>query len=316
MLTPYPVSENGKNRKYLKNKYKVSLFGIPLQIKSVPYQVQDRRVSACATVALWTSINAISHLFETKKHSPVEITELATQTPSISRIFPQTGLNAVQIVRCLQMLDLDAQIIGITGQTNDVILKTAVRAFLEFGIPIIAGFQIWTNGAKTGAHAVVITGYQHDANGEITELYVHDDQIGPYCRVKSNGNFLKWNYEWSGGPGVELRVDRLIIPVYHKIRADFVLLFSLLQTMLNAPLPEELPADTTRRLLLISLNDYKKFLLSRNINNKLEKLTINLPRFLWIIRTQHEESIYKDDIFDGTAVYPSKLTSVLYEADE
>lgn len=85
----------------------------------------------------------------------------------------------------------------------------------------------------------------------------------------------------------------LIIPVYHKIRADFMELYALYRSVVTgSPIPEELPPETNRRLLLMSQNTYKSSIQGSNVVDKYEVLTAHLLKFLWIIRTQHENIPY------------------------
>lgn len=62
--------------------YDVSLFGIPLSVSSLPFQVQDQGVSACATIALWTALHPLADTYGIPRLSPAEITELSTSFPS------------------------------------------------------------------------------------------------------------------------------------------------------------------------------------------------------------------------------------------
>jgi len=41
----------------IKRKYNVHLFGLDLFIKTLPFQEQDREISACATCALWSTFH-------------------------------------------------------------------------------------------------------------------------------------------------------------------------------------------------------------------------------------------------------------------
>jgi len=96
-----------------------------------------------------------------------------------------------------------------------------------------AGFELYKGKTFVDAHAVVINGYQYDENGDITELYVYDDRVGPYCHVspKTGVGFLEWDYEWTEKADYSIKLSKLIVPVYHKIRSDFVHVFSILQSL-------------------------------------------------------------------------------------
>ncbi|MDW7732967.1 MAG: hypothetical protein SCH66_11130 [Methanolobus sp.] len=69
VLQTYDPDDGTDRRQYLKNTYKVSLFGLRLEIQSLPFQAQDFAVAACATTALWIALHPLNHLFETQKNA-------------------------------------------------------------------------------------------------------------------------------------------------------------------------------------------------------------------------------------------------------
>ena len=70
-------------------QYEANLFGIPLTVKSLAYQEQDRVAAACATSALWSVFHGTGKLFHHHIPSPVEITRAAN-------VFVPSGLGLVQ----------------------------------------------------------------------------------------------------------------------------------------------------------------------------------------------------------------------------
>ena len=57
-LRPYERDKNRLTKYWLSADYDISLFGIPLKIKTIAFQEQDKVLSACATTALWTFFHA------------------------------------------------------------------------------------------------------------------------------------------------------------------------------------------------------------------------------------------------------------------
>ena len=110
LLKTYPEEVDDEMRIFIKKKYTASLFGIPLEIESLPFQAQDQGVSACATIALWSALHPLSDIFEIKRDSPAEITEIATSLP-FSRKFPSSGLTFEQMINYIQSLGLDTEVI-------------------------------------------------------------------------------------------------------------------------------------------------------------------------------------------------------------
>lgn len=141
-----PPKNKKKGYKYIKNNYKVSLFGIPLKIKSLPFQVQDRGVGACATIALWTAINPLSKIFEIGDYSPSEITEISSTFPSHYRTFPSSGLTWDQMISGIKKIGLDLEVINVEVAPNDELFVDAIKAYIENGVPLIAGLRLEKSG--------------------------------------------------------------------------------------------------------------------------------------------------------------------------
>jgi hypothetical protein len=304
LLRTYPIRKDSEHsRFYISESNPVSLFGSSLTVNSVPFQAQDKGVSACATIALWTTLQSLISEYKLKSYSPAEITEIATTFPSQFRMFPQGGLTIGQMISCIRTTGLDVEIIN---QPTNQIITTAVKAYTYAGIPIIANLILTSftlNGRpQNDYHAVVIVGYQCDENGTITELYVHDDNIGPFKRVKPESNdFVSWGNLDNGNEYLdveEIKVSRFLIPIYHKVRLSFLSIypeFVFRKSQIDC-------SKYCLDLLLTTVQKYKKDLAEQNIEQKTKMLTTNMPRFLWIERTKTKDGRrVQDDLFDGTA---------------
>lgn len=337
LLATYPLKDGDEERVYLRDHFDVSLFGIPLKIKSTPFQMQDVAVGACATIACWTSLFPLMNLFGIQTYSPSEVTEKSVAFPSDSRNFPSDGLTISQMKNYFNSIGLETDFIdpkGIIGYKKytdeDDIVADAVRAHIELGLPIIAGLDLRNDGESSGYHAVVITGYRH-RSGTVTELYAHDDNIGPYCCVKPNsgGKFHSWANEWLDSGYDEVPVKRLLIPVYPKIRLSFSRIYALyLKYKRSLELQIEscnLDRGTKIELFLTDIKKYKRFLSGMNFRNILQKgheiddkvatLCRPFPRFIWVFRFQCRGTLYYDYIFDGTSVNPNLVADIIYEHD-
>lgn len=319
-LQHYQINDGTMKRHYITNNHNVSLFGIPLSVLSVPFQAQDRRVSACATVALWTALHTVAQFYDIGKLSPVEITELSSQYPSRNRVFPQTGLTIEQMIICLRGVGLDVEVINITNRPDDHALKTAVKAYSNAGLPLIFILLLGQQNRPDQGHAVVNTGYKTNQSEEIIELYIHDDTIGPYSKVlpvMPANNLRFWNNEWVLR-GYTVRVDYILIPIYHKMRLEFSKIYSEYNATIQTAIEYFEKDDTLDstllniELLLYTIQDYKKEIFSKNIQNKKAFLVKTLPRFLWVIRSSYNRTIFQDQVYDGTATYPTLLDTVLY----
>lgn len=286
ILQTYPEQDGEDYRFFIANNHKVSLYGLPLIIKSLPYQTQDNMVSKCATTAIWVSLHALNNLFGTQTYSPFEITQTSVLFPAYGqRNFPSTGLSIFQMKDFFNSIGMDTEYINIENSPSPVqeqIVSDAVKAHLNLGLPIIACIRISKTNKAPQFHAVVISGYRYDNDGNIKELYIHDDQIGPYSKVtpkNNNGDFSYWINEWISEYGwEEIFVTGLIVPIYPKIRMSFNYLYEIFLESKNT--------GENIELLLTDLNSYKNFLLNQSFKDKYNILTRKFPRFLWVVRNK------------------------------
>jgi hypothetical protein len=177
-------------------------------------------------------------------------------------------------------------------------------------LPVIAALRLEKEG-DPDYHAVVISGYGHK-NGILKELYIHDDSIGPYCRTLPNGNFSRWKNEWIKREGYkEVLVEKLMVPLYPKIRFGF---YSIYYLFLDFKRVLEPYKKMTSELYLMETNQYKKFLWEKSFKDKMEVLCEPFPRFLWVIRRVNiNGKVEKDYIFDGTSVYSPPIREILFK---
>jgi hypothetical protein len=344
LVKTYPPKERDIMRVFVTETYPSSLFGVPLKINSLPFQAKDRGVSACATVALWAALHPLKDTFDLPRHSPAEITEMATSFPSSNRRFPSSGLTSEQMMNYINLLGLDVEIIK---PKDDDAIHTAVKAYLFAGLPILASLKMTENSETKGKpdedfldkrHAVAISGYQMDNGRCIKELYVHDDAFGPYCKVEPDGNFLTWKYDWAPR-GYKVKLEDLRIPIYPKVRTTFYHIFDeylnqrkkwednvnqRLETMLSQTqrkaedekdsIRKEISNSFKLELILTSNKDYKAFLLGNSIKDKKDSLTKLLPRFIWVMRLYYKFEPIQDSIFDSTSIYAEPLGDVDYQS--
>jgi len=311
LLKTYPLSDSQASiqRTYTRCKYKAHLYGHELKVESVPFQAQDGEVCKCATVALWTACNVLNHLFGTQTYSPAEITSNATIVPSVTRSFPSNGLILEQIFDFINYLGLEKDVIVVSKEEDPPgsegrvrFAKMAIRAYLNLRVPIIGAISMQKDGVED-RHAVVVTGYGENSKGELTELYIHDDQIGPYCKTKWTHMSPNLSNEWTEKFHYrDVILEKLIAPVYPKIRLSFSTIWPRYKRS------EESAKDRglTSKIFFTTVCEYKEHLLHHEILDKTAVLTMRMPRFLAIIRTSYKSQDLIDVVYDATAVYPKR----------
>ena len=239
----------------LKN-YKISLFGIELQIKSVAFQEQDKILSACATTALWTFFHAHPRQNQATLPSASAITKSAySEKNGYNREFPNTGLSTEMICRSLRVNNLAPEYFEFSKEKNFLddktrinLLKEYIYAYISSGLPLILGVLVQEeskvdncqqgncqNVSEKGLHAVTILGYAKENTDErlvshgINKLYVHDDRYGPFMKMDfDNESFnvsLQANKSVTNVSNFKDEIyspDTLIVGVYHKIRIPYL----------------------------------------------------------------------------------------------
>lgn len=303
---------------------KVNLFGICLQVDTLPFQMQDTAVGGCATSALWIANSKLSELFGTPNLSPFEITEAAVNHVEHNRNFPSQGLTIEQMLNFLRYIKLDydildvrklrsiiekkefsSEVINDTQQNLKCLIPDTIKAFINAEIPLICGIRLYkfdesNSLAEKPFHAVIISGYKEDITGNISEIYIHDDQKGPYSIVtnaSADDSFLEWNCKWTEDNEYDkAEVEILIIPTYPKMRTIYNKIYpSLMEERAKY-------SNLYFELKLYSIQKYKTDLLTMQFDDKINILKRSLPRFVWVLSSYNLfNGSISDKVYDATS---------------
>jgi len=172
-------------------RHRAHLAGFDLAVEGVPFQQQDQGVSACATTALWSSLDSVSAVEETSGASPASITEAATRYPlQEGRPFPSEGLTVRQLCEATRAAGFSPIVIRGTNLADD---RLQLLSYLDSSLsPVLA--LISTKNGATG-HAVAAVGFRsgdlpprtdpnlsyQDWSNCVRGVYIHDDRLGPYA---------------------------------------------------------------------------------------------------------------------------------------
>jgi hypothetical protein len=311
ILKRFPPQTSVPNEKRILSVVKenrINIYGIPLKIISLPFQEQDNAVSACATISIWTALRALEDKFGVSVSlAPSEITNKAYNLTSIilSPRFPNDGLSIHQIINTFYNLNYEVITYKVSdySKPNDFVCHL-LMAYLEYGLPIIGILELKKDNHLYG-HAVVISGYRlSEGKNQIVQLYVHDDQIGPYSKVTfKNGNVLDWENEWTTKNGYKfVKLKTLIIPIYHKIRLSYTYLYE----RYVKPLEEKNTENYKIKTFLSDVNSYKSQVIQEilpivaNRDDGEEIVLTQLPKYFWIIRVEVNNIPFKDYLIDAT----------------
>lgn len=341
-LRVYP--EEGGRVFPVTRSYDANLFGLSLAVDSLPYQEQDRTVGACATAALWSIFQGTSHLFEHPALSPVEITNAAVENlPLQTRAIPNQGLQSEQIAQAIRRVGLEPEFVD---AHDEFTLKSALYAYLRAGIPILMGLCEDGMTSADGEHAVVVTGYRLGRNrptpyghtgfltnaSRIDQIYVHDDQLGPFARMVFGSDSPPWEkspqdsslWLWASWVDQNEREVKqcfdplyIMVPLYHKIRIQYETIEGAVKALdhnLELYRSEgflEIAERFEWEIYLTKVNRLKAGLFGSSafeVDEHLRDVLLEpLPRFLWRATGQSQGIPVIDLFFDGTDIGQGKI---------
>jgi hypothetical protein len=332
VLEPYPL-EDRRHFPATMKAYKANVCGIELQVESLAFQEQDAVLAACATVALWSCFHKTAHLFNTSIPTPAAITRVASQAAHYGRRFPSSGLTIEEICSAIRHNGLEPEVVDLRSEVH-VPLPTLLYSYLKMGLPVILVVKIVGEGLGEDLHAITLVGFSlvstpnraEEVPGSgslpligkrIDKFYGHDDQIGPFSRIKLKDAPceeypLRLVTSWKDPESQEpypVYPTAVVVPVYNKIRLTFLDVVPWVKTLdvaLSYLLPEDVEHEWDIHLLLS--NEYKETIrqddgLDARIRDNI--LLAHHPRFWWRAVLKTEDSDLLELLFDATGIAPS-----------
>lgn len=330
--------------------YEVHLFGEKIEIESLAFQQQDNVLSACATISIWVLLHRASTYPYVPLKSPGKITIEAGLTDAEGgRLIPnKKGLIIPAMSEAITKSNLLTEVrMSQRNQNFNKYIKKLIFAYSHLHLPIIMALKVPSNGKFVG-HAVAICGHkisnvsrrskfnkilkqatanlQNEINLsklntdfiawhalDMEEIYVHDDQWGPFTRMKFLKN-RRLSSSWSDyhKENKKAKPEVLLISVYPKVRISYDDIEPIvygINELLEQLLEDELRWDLTWAIKVQRSTEYKdEFLESAflDINNIEDKklidkvLLLELPRYIWVATCYSAECKFFDFIFDAT----------------
>lgn len=212
------------------------LLGLELTVAGVPYQQQDVAVSACATTALWSSLQAASAQEPIRGATPAQITTLASKySLPFGRPMPSEGLSTGQMCQAIDALGVAPSLLKAEDYEDT---RGCLHSALKSGIaPVLILKPV--DGGGPELHAVCATGMlltpagtatsplnalndATDTAARLSHLLIHDDRTAPYLTSKLNSAGLVPIIELPDGE--RWRIYQILIPTHPKIRLSFLTL--------------------------------------------------------------------------------------------
>ncbi|QBQ54334.1 hypothetical protein [Nitrosococcus wardiae] len=327
--------EGDKKREFLTcQAYTIHFLGFELTVHGIAFQQQDRAVAACATTAIWSSLQRVTRREGARSPTSWEITEAAVRhyLPR-GRPYPSSGLTIEQMCEALRAFGFapDLLVAEESSSPNEFLLLMDI--YLRSGIPIILTFRTGEWG-----HAVTVVGYgtSHKistpyeiSSGEKTykivlhnldydRIYIHDDRLGPYARSTlnigkqsltdnetSSPPQLAINIEWPNGQMEEHSVYLAAVPVYPKLRTSAKELFETAMELF--PYLTEALSDLNQELGLLVYfersGEYQASLYGKTVNPsrvpQFQK-TIALSRYVGVHRWYLDGMPFMETLWDTT----------------
>jgi hypothetical protein len=226
-------------------EYRLHSCGVALTVHGLAFQQQDVGVSACATTALWISLQKAKMLEQIRIATPAQITMLASQyTLPFGRPMPSEGLSIDQMCQATQALGIPPSLLKAenfetarshlysainSGYAPIIILKDNNR----YHAVTVVGMSM-----NTAVDPVLVANQSDDASRGMEQLFVHDDRIGPYVPAlisDDNGSTSIQIFPTvAGSPEKPWSLTHILIPMHSKIRLSFVGLRDVAMGLLNA----------------------------------------------------------------------------------
>lgn len=227
--------------------YVSHLAGIELTVGSLPFQQQDVGVSACATTALWSTLQHFQLHEPIQAASPSMITACAAKhSYPEGRAMPSEGLSLGQMCFALNSFGVAPMVFRATEQPDDArrVIYSALKSSFA---PILLLENVREPKLR---HAVTAVGavldndkdlvdieaegvaVATDAAAALSTLLIHDDRVGPYreSRLAVTDGSLQLEMDSasdSAYPRKEWwRLLEVLIPMHSKIRISLPSLFT------------------------------------------------------------------------------------------
>ncbi len=210
---PGPGTTKGMTRSFLATRrYHAHLLGIELSVRGLAFQQQDVGVAACATTAIWTSLQKNREKEELGITTPAHITARATHNRMpFGRSMPSEGLSIDQMCQAIQSFGLSPVL---SPAKDFTAIRASIFAALKSDLSPVLVIERIDPGHVNEFHAVAVVGMKvsesvqgitqatqathSQPSDRLAALFVHDDRFGPYLLAALTKN--------AEGRGVELTI--------------------------------------------------------------------------------------------------------------
>lgn len=310
--------------RFLRPPTPVHFKGLRLSLAGLPFQQQDMGVGACASIAVWTSLQN-ARAFETLRAvTPTHVTKFGWEFASpAGRAMPSTGLTVAQMCQAIRAVELAPNLLS---ASNPESAKRQMATVLASNFAPIILLDCRKHAPESHHHAVVMAGYRlggcytvaeqpevHivDTYSAVSTIYVHDDRIGPYVEAEiteENGELIV-RENTNADCEREWRVRTVLVPMHEKVRLSFSALDIVLVKIVDlfkAALVELKISPPVKILPDVSIMlgvEYAAQLLETEDPEAVDEFlrTVALPRYVGVVRVGVRDAGAFDILVDTTS---------------
>ena len=322
------IPQNVKNSNFWAiRKYEIEILGSVLAIDTLAFQEQDGLISACATIALWSSLHALHKLFKTPILSPNVISHRAhIRAHNRIRGADEVGLDINDLCNVIKSVDLYPLVrtINDSRKKDTGLISSMIYPYAKMKLPVMLGLEL----DDDEQHLITVNGFDpptdfaqkgknlYSYGGFVSIIYAHDDQTGPFTKVQmvaSEGiiKVIRWvngNDEQSAYSG---NISSIIIALPKGIRIPFEDIYEQVHTFFEKGLAliYQLPKGEELNIIwdiyLTKANDYRKQILDDNTDtyssSQKKDLLIrtSLPNYIWVARGYSSTIPFIEFVFDA-----------------
>lgn len=237
VLRCYGEQADGTMRRVFSSirRYEAHVMGCELRVQGLAFQQQDVGVSACATTALWSSLQQERQFEKIRPATPAQITMLASQNAlPFGKPMPSEGLSVDQMCQATQSLGVPPNLIRV--EKNFLDARAHLHSATLSGFAPVLIMEL-VNDPEV-RHAVTVAGIKIDSSfkpvnipsidvdrsTELSAVYYHDDRFGPYVRadVTEHRGSLVFEVDYRGKASNETwELTHILVPMHSKIRVSF-----------------------------------------------------------------------------------------------
>lgn len=330
-------NKTDKNHLLLSRTVKASILGVTFELDTIPFMEQDHETSVCATSALWTFFLANNYYKTSVGVSPFSITNIAlTKNQVCNDDILAPGFTVEMICSCIREKGLSPLVLDVDQKDNKNILDL-IHIFLKSDYPVILGLQVYSKkedivdiNKSFGAHAVTVVGDQLSKS----EVYIHDDRIGFFARLKLENNYWKLEYTNSASKVIQKPEDEFYVitdfvtGIYKKIRLPV----SYIQKFCEK-LKDDLCKYVSKRNsnyesyilnvefepYIVDSSQYKEKVRGeyKSYKNNIDDFFyMPLPKFCWIVQINYDGQECASFLFDATDMeYGNCLLYILFKSN-